>query len=126
MLFQEVKGSDLNMASLMAHEDADTSRKVKKSLQQIGNDKEGKARKKRSQPGTVPMRWKEGETDSKISEDSLSGDLKFTPHDGMSDAPSNSKRLKTSKTEPESMHVPNKMNVLVARSQDLDEDYDNI
>ena len=69
------------------------------------------------------MSWKEGETDSKISEDSLS-DLKFTPHVGMSDVPS--KRLKVSKTESESMHVPNKMNVLVTRAQDLDEDYDNI
>ena len=108
----------------MAHEDADTSRKVKKSLQQGVNEKEGKSRKKRSQPGIVQMSWKEGETDSKISEDSLSGDFKFAPHVGMSDA--SSKRLKVSKTELESMHVPNKMNVLVARTQDLDEDYDNI
>ena len=111
----------MKLASLMAHEDADTSRRVKKSLHQGGIDKEGKGRKKRSQ---LQMSWKEGETDSKVSEDSLSGDLKFTPHVGMSNSPS--KRLKVSKTESESMHVPNKMNVLVARSQDLDEDYDNI
>jgi len=121
---KEAKGSDLKLASLMAHEDADTSRRVKKSLHQGGIDKEGKGRKKRSQPGTVQMSWKEAETDSKISEDSLSEDLKFSPHLGMSDVPS--KRLKVSKTESESMHVPNKMNVLVTRAQDLDEDYDNI
>ena len=106
----------------MAHEDADTSRKVKKSLQQGVNEKEGKSRKKRSQPGTVQKGWNEAETRSRISVDSSSGDLKS--ESGMSD--SSSKRLKTSKTELESMHVPNKMNLLVARAQDLDEDYDNI
>merc|ERR1712181_149419 len=87
---EAMKGSDLNLASLMAHEDADTiSRKVKKSQkqQQGGNGrKEGKSRKKRSQPENVQSVWNdEGKAGSRISGD----DLKFTPAMvGMSAAPS--------------------------------------
>ena len=109
----------MNLASLMAHEDADTSRKVKKSQKQGGNDaKEGKSRKKRSsQPENVKSVWNdEGKAGSRISQD-----LNSMTVVGMSVAPS-----KHLKTESESMHIPNRMNVLVATAQDLDEDYDNI
>ena len=104
----------------MAHEDADTSRKVKKKSQKQqggGNaNKEGKPRKKRSQPENVQSGWNEEKAGSRISQD-----LNSMTVVGMSVAPS-----KHLKTESESMHIPNRMNVLVATAQDLDEDYDNI
>ena len=42
----------------------------------------------------------------------------------MSDAPS--KRPKMKKTEQESIHTLNKINLLVAKTKDIDEDYDDI
>ena len=111
---QESQGSDLNLASLMAHEDADTGRKAKKSQQGVKDDREGKPRKRRSQPEPA---WPKLQY-SKSSVESSSADLKLTPEVGMSDPPS--KRSKIS----ESVHLPSK--VVVAKAQDLDEDYDNI
>ena len=112
---QESQGSDLNLASLMAHEDADTGRKAKKSQQQgVKDDRGGKPRKRRSQPEPA---WPKLQF-SKSSVESSSADLKLTPEVGMSDPPS--KRSKIS----ESVHLPSK--VVVAKAQDLDEDYDNI
>ena len=111
---QESQGSDLNLASLMAHEDADTGRKAKKSQQGVKDDREGKPRKRRSQPEPA---WPKLQF-SKSSVESSSAYLKLTPEVGMSDPPS--KRSKIS----ESVHLPSK--VVVAKAQDLDEDYDNI
>ena len=108
----------MNLASLMAHEDADTSRRVKKSLHQGGIDKEGKGRKKRSQPATV---WSK-QQNTRTSVESSSGDFKLAPVVGMSDPPP--KRPKISKTESEPVHLLSK--VVLVKAQDLDEDYDNI
>jgi len=124
---KEPKGSDLNLASLMAHEDADTGtgRKTSKKNQQgVKDDREGKARKKRSLPQPFSRGWEESETVSRTSVESSSRDFKLTPELGMSDAPS--KRQKISTAESESMHLPNKMKVVLAKAQDVDEDYDNI
>ena len=114
---KESQGSDLNLASLMAHEDADTGRKAKKNQQGVKDDRERKPRKKRSRPEPA---WPKLQY-SRTSESS-SADLKYTPEVGMSDPPS--KRPKISKTESESVHLPNK--VVLVKAQDLDEDYDNI
>jgi len=122
-----VKEPDLKLANLMAHEDADTVRKTsKKSQQGVKGDKEGKARKKRSLPQPVSRVWDKGETVSRTSVESSSGNLKPTPElgNGMSDAPS--KRLKINTAESEYMHLPNQMKVVLAKAQDVDEDYDNI
>ena len=111
---QESQGSDFNLASLMAHEDADTGRKAKKSQHGVKDDRGEKPRKRRSQPEPA---WPKLQF-SKSSVESSSADLKLTPEVGMSDPPS--KRSKIS----ESVHLPSK--VVVAKAQDLDEDYDNI
>ena len=115
----------MKLANLMAHEDADTVRKTsKKSHQGVKDDKEGKARKKRSLPQPVSRGWDKGETVFRTSLESSSGNLKPTPELGMSDAPS--KRLKINTAESEYMHLPNQMKVVLAKAQDVDEDYDNI
>jgi len=106
-------GADLNLASLMAHEDADTGGNTKKSQKGVKIDKEGKTSKKRPQP---KLQY------SRTSAESSSEDFKPTPEIGFSDPPF--KRPKISKTESESVHLPKK--VVLAKAQDLDEDYDNI
>ena len=117
----------MKLANLMAHEDADTVRNTsKKSHQGVKDDKEGKARKKRSLPQPVSRGWDKGETVFRTSLESSSGNLKLIPElgNGMSDAPS--KRLKINTAESEYMHLPNQMKVVLAKAQDVDEDYDNI
>ena len=114
----------MNLADLMAHEDADTGRKVKSGLPHGKSEKEEKSRKKRPQPESIWRGWNEGDIDSRISTEPRSGDLKLAPEVGMSDAPS--KRPKMNKTEQESIHTLNKINLLVAKTKDIDEDYDDI
>ena len=97
----------------MAHEDADTGGKAKKSQKGLKIDREGKTSKKRPQP---KLQY------SRTSAESSSEDFKPTPEIGFSDPPF--KRPKISKTESESVSLPKK--VVLAKAQDLDEDYDNI
>ena len=118
---QDPEGPDSNLASLaslMAHEDADTVKKAKKSQWDVIDAKKGKSRKKRSQPATV---WSK-QQNTRTSVESSSGDFKLAPVVGMSDPPP--KRPKISKTESEPVHLLSK--VVLVKAQDLDEDYDNI
>jgi len=115
---KDPEGPDSNLASLMAHEDADTVKKAKKSQWDVIDAKKGKSRKKRSQPATV---WSK-QQNTRTSVESSSGDLKLAPVVGMSDPPP--KRPKISKTESEPVHLLSK--VVLVKAQDLDEDYDNI
>ena len=108
----------MNLADLMAHEDADTGRKVKSGLPHGKSEKEEKSRKKRPQPESIWRGWNEGDIDFRISTEPRSGKV------GLSDAPS--KRPKMNKTEQESIHTLNKINLLVAKTKDIDEDYDDI
>ena len=111
----------MNLADLMAHEDADTGRKLKSGLPHGKSEKEEKSRKKRPQPESIWRGWNEGD---RISTEPRSGDLQLAPEVGMSDAPS--KRPKLNKTEQESIHTMNKIDLLVAKTKDTDEDYDDI
>ena len=93
----------MNLADLMAHEDADTGRKVKSGLPHGKSEKEGKSRKKRPQPESIWRGWNEGDIDSRISTELRSGEV------GISDAPS--KRPKMNKTKPKMHKTCPKMHI---------------